>query len=228
MLYDELYAKIFSKDINSLKTIEDANLLPIHCSFYQLSFDAQSFFKNNSSKKATYNIYNFADNYLHELIFKCDDNNFIITYILFLGQNFMIFGNIQDLIKPMLEQIGTINLDPDNWRYKLKNSPELKSKCPQFSKLISAYKKLFKKDGDFQLGRYTLFSFPGNSTIYLCYNDIIDIYDTFAEIRAEAKRLIALSDKIATEISSAGILDSTKAKKIKNLCGFLRFCLLLN
>ncbi len=224
MLYDELYEKVFSKDIDSLKKIDVSSLLPIQSSFNQLPRDIQEFFINNDKKK-TYKIRNFANDYLCELVYKGENDEYFVVYILFLGQNFMVFGSIHGLIKPIVEQIGIFNNDPDVWRFEFKISKELRTKCPKFSQLVSNYRKLFG-GGDFQYNTCSLFSFPQYSNLFLCYNDIIDVYDSFAEIRKRSRKLIALSAIISEEMLSAGILDGTREKKLKNFCRFIRFVLL--
>lgn len=224
MLYDELYEKVFSKDIDCLKKVEVSSLLPIRSNFNQLPPDIQEFFIKNN-KKTTYKIRNFANDYLCELVYKGEGDTYLVAYILFLGQNFMVFGAVHELIQPIIEQIGTLNKDPDVWRFELKQSKELKTKCPKFSHLITNYRKTFA-GGDFQYNTYSLFSFPLNYKLFICYNDIIDVYDSFAEIRKRVRKLISLSDKISEEVLLAGVLDGTRAKKMKDYYRFFRFLLL--
>lgn len=204
----------WAKELGLGPIVTIKSFLPIYIPKSSLPDDIRSYFSSNPGKEAVYKTRSFADMPMLEFATRINPDLYAVAYMAPLGEIFHIFLNIEEIIRPMLDQIAHFNLA--EWKYEFHIPAEARQKCPLLCKLIS------NMDKDL-LGVPTLFQFAGITRgMQLVYSDLADFYDSLHEAYVVIRRLFNICDKLGNEIVTAGMLDITANRKVRDLLRVIR------
>lgn len=203
----------WAKEVGIGPIVAIESFLPIYIPTSSLPDDIRSYFFSNPEKKVVYKLRSFADMPMLEFAARINPDLYAVAYMV-PGEIFHIFLNIEEIIRPMLDQIAHFNWV--EWKYEFHIPAEARQKCPLLCKLIR------NMDKDL-LGVPALFQFAGNKRgMHLVYSDLIEFYDSLHEAYVVIRKLFKICDQLGNEIIAAGMLDITANRKIYDFLRAIR------
>lgn len=215
---NEFVIPAWAKDVGVEHVENITALLPVYTQYENLPNDVKEYFLAEEEKKSCMKLRSFIDCPTFEFSLKSNEGACSIMYFIIGGEDFSIIANIENVIRPLLNQIAHFNVV--QWAYEFHVNNEARKKCPVTCHLIDNY-------GNMDYGRVNIIQFPKvYRGVHLIYTDINDLYD---DIPTELiSKVLKIVENIANEVISAGTLTSTQLRYVKDAIRAIRMFYFFN